>query len=177
MSLSADLHKFGFCPKPASTVFYRDAEKHAAQALDLDVWPNGRFVTNTLVGTRPGGGVAAAWAVLNFLGRSGYLQIAEKMLAMRDAYVAGIEAIPSMQVFGKPDLSILAFGSTAKDADSIAAGMARRDWVPGMVRTPPGLHLMMSLLHEPAREAYLRDLAASVAEANAAAGRQASAVY
>ena len=177
MSLSADLHKFGFCPKPASTVFYRDAEKHAAQALDLDVWPNGRFVTNTLVGTRPGGGVAAAWAVLNFLGRSGYLQIAEKMLAMRDAYVAGIEAIPSMQVYGKPDLSILAFGSTAKDADSIAAGMARRDWVPGMVRTPPGLHLMMSLLHEPAREAYLRDLAASVAEANEAAGREASAVY
>ena len=25
MSLSADLHKFGFCPKPASTLFYRDA--------------------------------------------------------------------------------------------------------------------------------------------------------
>lgn len=177
MSLSADLHKFGFCPKPASTVFYRDAQKHAAQALDLDVWPNGRFVTNTLVGTRPGGGVAAAWAVLTFLGRAGYMQIAERMLAMRDAYVAGIEAIPSMQVFGKPDLSILAFGSTEKDADSIAAGMARRDWVPGMVRTPPGLHMMMSLLHEPAREAYLADLAASVAEANAAAERVASAVY
>ncbi|MCX7379640.1 MAG: pyridoxal-dependent decarboxylase [Alphaproteobacteria bacterium] len=177
MSLSADLHKFGFCPKPASTVFYRDAEKHAAQALDLDVWPNGRFVTNTLVGTRPGGGVAAAWAVLTFLGRSGYLQIAERMLTMRDAYVAGIEAIPGMQVYGKPDLSILAFGAPEKDADSIAAGMAKRDWIPGMVRTPPGLHLMMSLLHEPAREPYLRDLAAAVAEAAPARGRLASAVY
>lgn len=177
MSLSADLHKFGFCPKPASTVFYRDAEKHAAQALDLDVWPNGRFVTNTMVGTRPGGGVAAAWAVLNFLGRAGYMAIAERMLAMRDAYVEGIEAIPGMTVFGRPDLSILAFGAPAKDADSIAAGMAARHWVPGMVRTPPGLHLMMSLLHEPAREDYLRDLAAAVAEAKPAAGRLASAVY
>lgn len=177
MSLSADLHKFGFCPKPASTVFYRDAEKHAAQALDLDVWPNGRFVTNTLVGTRPGGGVAAAWAVLNFLGRAGYMAIAERMLAMRDAYVAGIEAIPGMQVFGKPDLSILAFGAPDKDADSIAAGMAARHWVPGMVRTPPGLHMMMSLLHEPARADYLRDLAASVAEAKPASGRVGSAVY
>jgi len=177
MSLSADLHKFGFCPKPASTVFYRDAEKHAAQALDLDVWPNGRFVTNTLVGTRPGGGVAAAWAVLNFLGRAGYMAIAERMLAMRDAYVAGIEAIPGMQVFGKPDLSILAFGAPDKDADSIAAGMSARSWVPGMVRTPPGLHMMMSLLHEPARADYLRDLAASVAEAKPASGRVGSAVY
>lgn len=177
MSLSADLHKFGFCPKPASTIFYRDAEKHAAQALDLDVWPNGRFTTNTLVGTRPGGGVAAAWAVLNFLGRTGYMQIAERMLTMTDAYIAGITAIPGMQIYGKPDLSILAFGTTEKDADSIAAGMAARHWIPGMVRTPPGLHLMMSLLHEPAREPYLRDLAASVAEAKPAQGRLASAVY
>ncbi len=177
MSLSADLHKFGFCPKPASTVFYRDAQKHAAQALDLDVWPNGRFVTNTLVGTRPGGGVAAAWAVLTYLGRAGYMQIAERMLAMRDAYVAGIEAIPGMQVFGTPDLSILAFGAPEKDADSIAAGMSARNWVPGMVRTPPGLHMMMSLLHEAAREDYLRDLAASVAQAAPAKGRVASAVY
>ena len=177
MSLSADLHKFGFCPKPASTVFYRDAEKHAAQALDLDVWPNGRFTTNTLVGTRPGGAVAAAWAVLNFLGRTGYMQIAERMLTMTDAYIAGITAIPGMQIFGKPDLSILAFGTTEKDADSIAAGMAARNWIPGMVRTPPGLHLMMSLLHEPAREPYLADLAASVAEAKPATGKLASAVY
>ena len=177
LSLSADLHKFGFCPKPASTVFFRTAELHARQALDLDVWPNGRFVTNTLVGTRPGGGVAAAWAVLTFLGRAGYMQIAERMLAMRDAYVAGIEAIPGMQVFGKPDLSILSFGHPGKDMDSVAAGMTRRNWVPGMVRTPPGLHLMMSLLHEPAREPYLADLRASVTEAEPAKGRAASAVY
>ena len=55
--------------------------------------------------------------------------------------------------------------------------MTARDWVPGMVRTPPGLHLMMSLLHEPARPEYLRDLAASVAEAKPAQGRLASAIY
>jgi glutamate/tyrosine decarboxylase-like PLP-dependent enzyme len=177
LSLSADLHKFGFCPKPASTIFFRTAELHAHQALDLDVWPNGRFVTNTLVGTRPGGGVAAAWAVLNFLGRSGYMQIAERMLAMRDSYIQGIESIPGMQVFGKPDLSILSFGHPGKDMDSVAAGMTARNWVPGMVRTPPGLHLMMSLLHEPAREQYIADLRAAVADAEAARGRQASAVY
>ncbi|MGN6470380.1 MAG: pyridoxal phosphate-dependent decarboxylase family protein, partial [Rhizobiaceae bacterium] len=30
-SISADLHKFGFCPKPASTVFYRSKELQACQ--------------------------------------------------------------------------------------------------------------------------------------------------
>lgn len=164
-SLSADLHKFGFTPKPASTVFYRDAGRAAAQGFDLNVWPNGRFATATLVGTRPGGGVAAAWAVMTYLGREGYTAIAERLLSMRDAYVAGIEAIPGMQVFGKPDLSILGFGDPSRDMAAVAAGMGERGWVPGILRDPPGLHMMMSLLHEPARDQYLADLAAAAGAA------------
>jgi glutamate/tyrosine decarboxylase-like PLP-dependent enzyme len=158
-SLSADLHKFGFCPKPAATVFYRDAA--LASGFDFSVWPSGRFATATLVGTRPGGAVAAAWAVLTFLGRDGYTAIARRLLAMRDAYVAGIETL-GLSVFGAPDLSIVAFGSADQDMREIAAGMAAHGWVPGMVHEPPGLHLMLSLLHEPVREHYLRDLAAVV---------------
>ena len=176
-SLSADLHKFGFCPKPASTVFYRDAERAAAQTFDLDVWPNGRFATSTLVGTRPGGGVAGAWAVLNFLGREGYCAIAERLLAMRDAYVAGIEGIAGMRVFGAPDLSILSFGAAGRDMNSVAAGMSARGWIPGMVRKPPGLHLMMSLLHEPVRERYVADLGEAVAGATTVQARAVDAVY
>ena len=61
--------------------------------------------------------------------------------------------------------------------NSVANGMQARGWVPGMTREPPGLHLMMSLLHEPARPAYLRDLAAAVAEAAPARGAAVRAVY
>ena len=175
-SISADLHKFGFCPKPASTVFFRDAARAAGRGFDLDVWPNGRFATATFVGTRPGGGVAGAWAVLNFLGRDGYRALAARLLAMRDAYVEGIEAVPGMRVFGQPDLSIVAFGAAALDMGAIAAGMQARGWVPGLVRDPPGLHMMMSLLHEPARERYLADLRAATAAAPGARGRGARGV-
>ena len=177
LSLSADLHKFGFTPKPASTVFFRDAERAAGQGFDLNVWPNGRFATPTLVGTRPGGAVAAAWAVMTFLGREGYTAIAERLLAMRDAYVAGIEAVAGMRVFGRPDLSILGFGDPALDMASVAAGMAERGWVPGMLQDPPGLHMMMSLLHENARPQYLLDLASSARGAKPAGGQVVRAVY
>ncbi|MFT8243573.1 pyridoxal phosphate-dependent decarboxylase family protein [Roseomonas sp. BN140053] len=176
-SISADLHKFGFCPKPASTVFFRDAARAAGRGFDLDVWPNGRFATATFVGTRPGGGVAGAWAVLNFLGREGYRALAARLLAMRDDYVAGIRAIPGMRVFGEPDLSILAFGAEALDMGAVAAGMEARGWVPGLVREPPGLHIMMSLLHEPVRERYLGDLREAAAEAAPAQGAAVQAVY
>ena len=176
-SLSADLHKFGFCPKPASTVFYADAARAKMQGFDLDVWPNGRFATATLVGTRPGGGVAAAWAVINFLGRDGYLAIAERLLAMKDAYVAGISEIDGMTVFGAPDLSIIGFGAPGRDIAAVAAGMGERGWIPGMLREPPGLHMMMSLLHEPVRPRYLADLAEVVAAAPAARNETLAAVY
>ena len=161
-SLSADLHKFGFCPKPASVVLYRSAD--LAPGFDFDVWPSGRFATATLVGTRPGGAVAAAWAVLTFLGRPGYRAIAHRLLAMREAYVEGISAIAPLRLHCLPDLSILAFGSEDVNIPALASAMAARGWVPGQVQHPPGLHLMLSLLHEPARERYLHDLTAAVAE-------------
>ncbi len=98
MSLSADLHKFGFCPKPASTIFYRGAKLQDCQEFVFDAWPSGRFATQTLVGTRPGGAVASAWAVLNHLGRDGYRKIAASLMEMRDAYLAGLRQIPGMQI-------------------------------------------------------------------------------
>jgi sphinganine-1-phosphate aldolase len=162
-SLSADLHKFGFCPKPASVILFRDAESADFAGFDLDVWPSGRFRTGTLVGTRPGGAVAGAWAVLNYLGHEGYTAIATRLIAMRKAYVEGIEAIAPLKVYGKPDLTIFAFGAPGLDIAAVAKTMASRGWVPGMTSRPPGMHMMASLLHESARDDYLTDLAAAVA--------------
>ncbi len=163
-SLSADLHKFGFCPKPASTIFYASAELAAFQRLEFDTWPSGRFGTDTLVGTRPGGAVAGAWAVLRYLGRAGYRRIAADLLAIRDAYVEGMLAIEGMHMRGDPPLMNLAFGCEDVDMAKIATLLSARGWVPGQLRTPPSLHLMLSLHHGPARAAYVADVAACVAE-------------
>ena len=51
-SISADLRKFGFAPKPSSTVLYRLEGDFQRQIFDLDPWTYGRS-TSTLVGTRP----------------------------------------------------------------------------------------------------------------------------
>ncbi|MDF1737041.1 MAG: pyridoxal-dependent decarboxylase [Minwuia sp.] len=161
-SLSADLHKFGFCPKPASTVFFRDPEDMARNAFDLDVWANGRFVTQTLVGTRPGGGVAGAWAVMNHLGHAGYRAIAADLITNAQAYAVGIRAIPGLKLHAEPDLTILNFGSDDVDMFQVAERMAERGWLPGLTQQPRGMHLMLSMLHAPARPAWLSDLADAV---------------
>jgi glutamate/tyrosine decarboxylase-like PLP-dependent enzyme len=162
-SLSADLHKFGFCPKPASTVFYRSADRAACQPFEMDDWPGGKFATATLVGTRPGGAVAGAWATLQAMGETGYVKTAREIMELATAYRRGIEAI-GLIVVGDPDLSILCFTSREIDMLRVGEVMATRGWLPGLVREPHAMHLMLSMLHAPAKDDYLRDLAAAVAQ-------------
>ncbi len=166
-SISADLHKFGYCPKPASTVFYRSADLARHQVFEYDVWPNGLYSTATVVGTRPGGAVAGAWATLHNLGRDGYLRITGRLMELVAAYRSGIESIPGLHVNGKPHLSILSFSSDGVDMLQVGERMRPRGWLPGFIRKPPGMHLMLSLIHQPAREPYLADLRACVDEVRA----------
>jgi glutamate/tyrosine decarboxylase-like PLP-dependent enzyme len=177
-SLSADLHKFGYTPKPASTVFYRDADRARHHGFDFSDWPNGRFATTTIVGTRPGGAVAGAWAVMRYLGREGYTRLAAELTAMIDRYRAGVGRIEGLHVLGDPHLSIVAVGSNEVDVFRVAEAMQAKGWVPGLVQSPKALHRMMSLLHAPALEDYLADLATAVAETRAtSASAHISATY
>ncbi len=169
-SLSADLHKFGYCPKPASTVFYRNSEYHQYQIFDLDCWPRGRFTTPIFTGTRAGGAVAAAWAVMHHLGQKGYMEIADRVMKMTRAYIDGINSIEGLGVLGKPDLSIIIYGSRKFDMYSVAERLTMHGWLAGLCREPRAIHLMMSLNHEPVREEYLADLTAAVEEVKAGQG-------
>ena len=161
-SISADLHKFGFCPKPASTVFYRTADKAQFHHFDFNSWPNGRFTTSTIVGTRPAGGVAAVWAAFQFMGVEGYKQIARDLMGFIDAYKAGIIDIPGLEIHGKPHLSIVAYGSHDVDVFRVAEIMSAKGWLPGLVQKPKGIHRMMSMIHAPSLDEYLSEVRAAV---------------
>lgn len=173
-SMSADLHKFGWAAKPASTVFYRSEAFREHQKFDHAEWSSGRFVTETLVGTRPGGAVAAAWALMNHLGEDGYTEIAGRLMRMTKAYIADIEAIDGLEIVGAPHLSVISYRARDLDILAVGARMTQKGWLVNATRLPPALHMMMSLLHEPARPDYIADLREAVAaerrEAGAAGG-------
>jgi glutamate/tyrosine decarboxylase-like PLP-dependent enzyme len=173
-SISADLHKFGFCPKPASTVFYRNPDLARFQAFDFDSWPNGRFYTTTICGTRPAGGVSGAWAVFNHLGIDGYKRIASELMAFVDDFKARVLQIPGMRIIGEPDLSIVAYTSDEVDIFRVAELMSAKGYLPGLLQKPRALHRMMSLVHAPVVDAYLEELRAAIDALRAAPGQQAS---
>ena len=62
-TISADLHKYGYAAKGASPLFHRTEEQREHQVFRFDDWPAGGMRTPTAAGTRPGGAIAAAWAV------------------------------------------------------------------------------------------------------------------
>ena len=163
-SISADLHKYGYAAKGASTVFFADAASHACMGWGFDDWPRGQYFTQTLVGTRAGGAIAAAWAVMRHLGRAGYLETTRRVLATRAAWGAGVAAL-GFEVLGDPRLSIIAFGSRSHDVASVGQGMTERGWLTGYVKEPAGIHLMLNLTHEPVVAAYMADLAAATESA------------
>lgn len=77
-SISCDLHKYGYAAKGASVILYRNRELRRHQFLGYADWPGGLWGSPSAAGTRPGGPIAAAWAVLHFLGNDGYLALAKK---------------------------------------------------------------------------------------------------
>ncbi len=163
-SISADLHKYGYAAKGASTLFFRDPASFEWMEYRFDNWPRGQYATRTLVGTRAGGAIAAAWAVMNFLGEEGYLRVTERIIATRRAIEEGLRGF-GLPALGRPELSILAYGSAGCDMAAIGRGLGARGWMVGHVTNPDGIHLMLNLTHEPVVDEYLRDVGLAVEEA------------
>lgn len=173
-SLSADIHKYGYCFKGASVVMYRDRELFEHQIFMYDEWPGGLYASSTAAGTRSGAPIAGAWTVINHLGEAGYLRLAGRVATATDAFRAGIAGIEGLTVHGDPDLSVFEFGSALSidadlrspreatpDLDGVCDVMDDRGW--NLDRQQGGLHLMLAPGHDRVAEPFLADLTDAVA--------------
>jgi glutamate/tyrosine decarboxylase-like PLP-dependent enzyme len=157
-SISADLHKYGYTAKGASTILYANEEAYEYQSTRFSGWPKGSYYTPTFLGTRSGGAIAAAWAVLNYLGEEGYLEIAARVMAIRQRYIDGIGEIEKLRIVGQPDLSVFAFTSDIIDVMTLADGLVANGWYISRISEPLGIHQTVTLAHEPIVDEYIRQL-------------------
>jgi glutamate/tyrosine decarboxylase-like PLP-dependent enzyme len=163
-SMSADLHKYGYVAKGASTVFQRTEAQWQHQVFAFDKWPAGGMLTPTVAGTRPGGAIASAWAVLNYLGVEGYREKARQVVATREKLMKAIDATDGLCTRGAPLLGLFTYGATDVDPFAIWARMMKRGWFSGLCTEPRGIHLMLSPAHAGVADQYLADLHASLRE-------------
>jgi sphinganine-1-phosphate aldolase len=113
-SISADLHKYGYAPKGASVVVFRDAELRRAAYFASADWPGYTVVNSAVQSSRTAGPVAAAWATLQHLGEEGYLSLTGRSREALRRLVEGVEAIEGIRVLGTP---IATFAAIAGDEE------------------------------------------------------------
>jgi glutamate/tyrosine decarboxylase-like PLP-dependent enzyme len=160
-SISADLHKYGYAAKGASTLLWRSMEDMKHQFFIATEWPGGIYASPSMAGTRPGGPIAAAWAALVAMGEDGYLEATRRALEAADALRAGIAEIPGLRVLGDSRATIVAWGvddDAGLDVFAIADALEQRGWTVDRQQRPNSVHLTVTQNHLAAVPAYLTAL-------------------
>lgn len=121
-SISADLHKYGWTAKPLSTVLYRNEELQKYHYCNVDDWPSGMYHSEAILGSRSAGPIASAWAVINYLGEEGYLELARRIMENRDRYMNGINSIDELKCWDN-DLCIIVFETGRLDTFEVLGSM------------------------------------------------------
>ena len=165
-SISADLHKYGYAPKGASLMMLRDVDLQKYQTFNFNNWERGAYSNNTVQGTRSGGAVAAAWAVMNFLGEDGYMKWAAVIMDTVKKLTEGIKAIPGLAVLEPHELCLFVYRSNdpTLDIGAVADAMTRKGWFVGRQAEPAGIHMHLNPVHAETADEYLEHLREAVGE-------------
>jgi glutamate/tyrosine decarboxylase-like PLP-dependent enzyme len=161
-SISADLHKYGYAAKGASTILYRNKEIRKYQIFACTDTTAYTLINPTLLSSKGGGPMAGAWAILAYLGEEGFMNMVQTVQAATEKLIDGINAIPELQVLGKPAMCMFSFKSDVINVYQLADAMARRGWyIQGQFSTPltpRNLHISVNFGTTHQVEALLADL-------------------
>jgi glutamate/tyrosine decarboxylase-like PLP-dependent enzyme len=130
-------------------------------------FPGGIYASPTMLGTRPGGPIAAAWATLQSFGADGYLKLARQAADAADRFRAGIAAIPGLALLGKSDSTIVSYAAIGCDVYALADRMEARGWTVDRQQRPASIHLTVTANHAAIVDEYLKDLREALAEVRA----------
>ncbi len=164
-SISADAHKYGYAAKGVSVILYRNAALRRYQFFAYTDWPGGIYASPSLAGTRPAGPIAAAWAVMHYLGKEGYLRLARQTMETAQRLQQAFTEIPGLFVYGNPVMTVFAVGSRDPyEVYEIADEMALRGWHLDRQHRPPSLHFTIVPAHAQVVDNFLEDLRGAVAQ-------------
>ncbi len=163
-SISADIHKYGYAAKGASTITYRNLNYLRYQMFVQPDWSGGVFASSALLGTRPGGAYAGAWAALQYFGIDGYKKLADETLQAVNKLKKGITDIPELEIMGTPQGPLFAYQSrdTAVNIFAVGDQMDLMGWKVNKNQKPDGLHAMVTAQHLKVVDQYLADLKQAV---------------
>ncbi|CEG58379.1 pyridoxal phosphate-dependent decarboxylase family protein [Legionella fallonii] len=173
-SISADLHKYGCCPKGTSAcLFSKDSPALSVYAA-LN-WSGGLYTTpGILDGSTSGARVAEIYATLSYYGRNKYQEISANIVTLRQRLQDRVDQLcksddagkREIYVYGNPQWSILGFRSDTLNPHFIADELDKRGWKLNLLQKPDGFHLCITHVHtlvEGFEDKFINDLKDSIA--------------
>lgn len=167
-SISVDLHKYGYSAKGASVVLYRDRGLRRHQIFASTDTTAYTIINPTALSSRSAGPIAGAWAILHYLGETGYQEMVTTVQAATERLMAGINAIDDLYVLGRPVMSMFSFASDAINVFQLADALRRCGWYLqpqfSTPRSPRNLHISVTYGVAHNVDALLADIAACMEE-------------
>jgi sphinganine-1-phosphate aldolase len=157
-SLSADLHKFGLCPKGISMLLYRNRDYRKYQYMIYPKWMGGIYPSPTFCGSRSPAFVVAAYSILIYLGKKVYVNQAK---GIHDAVVKireyGKKNFSEIEVIGEPKICVISF--TGRKAMFVYDEMAKRKWALNIISNPIGFSFVITMANlENVNKTFIKDL-------------------
>ena len=165
-SMSVDLHKFGYAAKGASVIIHRSKKLRSYQTFVTENWLGGLYGSSGVLGTKSGGSMAAAWAVMQYLGDEGYLRLAAAARRATIELARAIDAIDVLVLRAEPEAMLVAFGGRDEGVDvfALADALWRRGWYLDRQGPPPTLHCTVNAVHDGIIEDFVIDLRAALTD-------------
>jgi glutamate/tyrosine decarboxylase-like PLP-dependent enzyme len=127
-SMSMDFHKYAFAAKGASVVLYRNSDIRYHQFFMCAEWTGYTHLNTTVQSTKSAGPLAAAWAILHFMGDDGYLRMFRNMLEDTRKVCAAIEEMDDLRLLGRTDSNMFAFTSDTIGIFHLYDELVERGW-------------------------------------------------
>lgn len=174
-SISVDLHKYGYTAKGASVIMHRNRRLRSYQTFVTDNWLGGFYGSSGILGTKSGGPMAAAWAVMNYLGDEGYLRLTKSARDTTLKLAAAIADTAGLELRASPDSTLLSFGASTKpvgaesaeepefDVFALADVLAESGWYVDKQGPPASIHCTVNAVHGPVVDEFIADLRNAVA--------------
>jgi glutamate/tyrosine decarboxylase-like PLP-dependent enzyme len=156
-SMSADLHKYGYAPKPCSTVLWRSQEEQAFHYMPITEWACGLYLSQSFIGSRPMGPVAGIWALMHYWGREGYLENARNLLHIKRTITDACERIEGLRTWPTQG-PLMMIASDGFNIQLVVGGMEEQGWRLLGVNNPPAIHLTLDVMEQPDLQRFVDDL-------------------
>jgi len=165
-TISCDPHKYGFAPKGSSVVMFRSAELRHNMYTFVTEWTGGIYATPTILGSRPGGVVAATWAAMMSHGEDGYVETTRRIVGAARTIGIGVAAIDGLELVGRPDACVVAFAGTKDSGINVYslndAMKDLRGWDLATLQKPASVHIALTLPTSANAHQFVADLQEAV---------------